>query len=353
MNKISGLLTAALIVLSVNVNAEIKALTGTADLFDPAGQSIMGIPTPVTGEYDTDTQQITIDPWMFFGAPVNSQIQVLSPGSYSFPGVSPINVGSGQLGGIISTEWFANVIPHGIVWDVISHPGGQHFEPVDSDGDGIPGQAMISGPFPGLTMVYEFDTGEPAPGIDVEITIAGGSYQQCNEAGGNHVELTATIDLSGGAELASVDWEVDGNAAGSGVSIIPFLSPGSHSISVTATGVSGVYDTAATSMQIVDTIKPALSVEFIDTRTGEVLSSVDGSRVTFVDVRLNGSDVCDANVDVAGVAKPAFDISGDVVIKIQGNKNKIDMPASAIEVTATAVDDSGNKQLEQAILPIN
>jgi hypothetical protein len=106
-------------------------------------------------------------------------------------------------------------------------------------------------------------------------------------------------------------------------------------------------------LQVVDTISPALSVEFIDTRTGQALSSVDGSGVTFVDVHLNGSDICDANVDVAGVAKPAFDISGDVVIKIHGNKNKVDMPASAIEVTATAVDDSGNKKLEQAILPIN
>lgn len=353
MNKTSGLLTATLIVLSVNVNAETKALTGTADLFDPIGQSIMGIPTVVTGEYDTDTQQITIDPWIFFGLPVNSQIQVLSPGDYSFPGVSPIHVAFGQLGGMITTEWAASIIPHAIVWDVISHPGGQHFEPIDSDGDGIPGQAMVSGPFPGFTMVYEFDTGEPAPGIDVEINIAGGSNQQCNEAGGNHVELTATVDLSGGAELASVDWEVDGNAAGSGVSITPFLSLGSHNISVTATGISGVYDTTNTSLQIVDTINPELSVEFIDTRTGEILSSVEGSRVTFVDVRLNGSDICDANVDVAGVAKPAFDISGDVIIKIQGNNNTVDMPASAIEVTATAVDDSGNKQLEQAILPIN
>ena len=219
MNIKSGTLVATLLVSSANVNAEIQAISGTADLYDPSGQSLMGIPTPITGEYDTDTQQITVDPWMFFGFPVNSQIQVLSPGTYSFPGVSPINVGMGQLGGIISTEWAANIIPHGIVWDVISHPGGQHFEPFDSDGDGVPGQAMISGPFPGFTMVYEFDTGEPAPGIDVEINISGGSNQQCNETGGSSVQLTADISLGGGGELDNVDWTVDGNPAGSGISV--------------------------------------------------------------------------------------------------------------------------------------
>lgn len=353
MNIKSVPLLVGLFAFSLNVNADIKAISGTASLYDPSGQDIMGIPTPVTGEYDTDTQQITIDPWIFFGLPVNSHAQILPPGNYLFPGVSPINVGSGQLGGIFTTEWAASVIPHGIVWDVISHPGGQHFEPVDSDGDGIPGQRMISGPFPGFTFVYEFDVGEPSPDIDVAINVAGGTNQQCNDVGGNHIEFTATVNLSGGAEIASIDWMVDGEPAGSGMSITPFISLGSHSVSVTANGISGIYDTASTSIQVVDTQNPSLSIEFVDSRTGQTMTSVDGSNVTFVEVRLNGSDVCDSNVDTSGVAKPVFDISDGEVIKIQGNKGKVTMPTSAIEITATAIDDSGNKQLDQAILSIN
>lgn len=349
----SASLVVGLLAFSLNAHADIKAISGTASLYDPAGNNIMGIPTPITGEYDTDTQLIIIDPWMFFGADVNSQIQVLPPGFHSFPGVFPMNVGSGQLGGMINSNWLANSIPHGIVWDVTSHLGGQHFEPVDSDGDGIPGQKMISGPFPGFTFVYEFDVGEPSPGIDIDINIAGGSSQQCNGTGGNHVDLTATIDLSGGAELASIEWMVDGNAAGSGVSISPFLSLGLHSISVTATGVSGVYDTANSNVQIIDTVKPDLSIEFFDTRTGQQVTSIESAGVTFVEVRLNGYDVCDADVDVAGVAKPVTAIMGGEIIKIQGNNNDVDMPTTAIEVTATATDDSGNKKLDLVVLPIS
>jgi hypothetical protein len=48
-----------------------------------------------------------------------------------------------------------------------------------------------------------------------------------------------------------------------------------------------------------------------------------------------------------------FDISGGEIIKVLGRNNTVDIPTSAIEVTASAIDDSGNKQLEQAILPIN
>jgi len=333
-------------------NADIQEISGTALLYDPLGIPI-GPPTPITGDYDTDAQQMTIHPWSFFGSFVNSQIQVLPPGSYSFPDVLPFDVGPGQAGGMITTEWAANTIPHGIVWDVTSHTGGQHFEPVDSDGDGIPGLPMISGPFVGFTFVYEFDVGEPSPGIEVEILVEGGTYQECNDVGGNNVELSAAVDLTNGAELASIDWEVDGNAAGSEASITPFLSLGTHSISVTATGVSGIYDTATTTIQVVDTVEPSLSIGFVDSTTGQAISSVDGARVTFVEVRLNASDVCDADVEVSGVANPVYDITGNKVIKIQGNNKGVDMPTTAVEVTATATDDSGNKQLEQAVLPIN
>ena len=333
-------------------NADIQAISGTALLYEPGGTPI-GPPTPITGDYDTDVQQMTIHPWSFFGFFVNSQIQVLPPGSYSFPDVLPFDVGPGQAGGLITTVWNVSTIPHGIVWDVTSYSGGQHFEPVDTDGDGIPGLPMISGPFPGFTFVYEFDVGEPSPGIEVEILVEGGTYQQCNDIGGNNVELSAAVDLTNGAELASIDWTVDGNAAGSEAIITPFLSLGTHSVSVTATGISGIYDTASTTIQVVDTVKPSLSIEFVDSRTGQAISSVEGARTTFVEVRLNGSDVCDSDVEVSGVANPVYDITGNKVIKIQGNNNGVDMPTTAIEVTATAIDDSGNKQLEQAVLPIN
>jgi len=332
--------------------AESQSVSGTAVLYDPGGVTVVA-PTPITGTYNTDTQHITIDPWVFFGFAVDSQIDLLSPGSYTFPGVLPINVGSGQLGGFITTTWAGNIIPHGIVWDVIPYTGGQHFEPIDSDGDGIPGQKMISGPFVGFTFVYEFDAGAPAPSIDVSINVTGGVNQQCNETGGTHIELTSTVDLNGGAELASIDWTVDGDVAGSGASITPFLSLGSHSISVTATGVSGIYDTASTNVNVFDTVKPDLAIEVVDTRTGQAVTSINGSGVSFLEVRLNSTDVCDSDVDVAGAFKPVYAVIGGEVIKIQGNNGDVTLPTTALEVSATATDNSGNEQLDQLVLPIS
>ena len=114
-------ITLALIAQLSTSYAETQSVSGTGVLYDPSGNSV-GVPTPISGTYNTDIQHIAIDPWQFFGFAVDSQIDLLPTGSYSFPGVLPINVGSGQAGGIISTTWGPNIIPHGIVWDVISIP---------------------------------------------------------------------------------------------------------------------------------------------------------------------------------------------------------------------------------------
>lgn len=332
-------------------SAETFAVNGAAKVYDPLGTEFSS--TPVTGEYDTDANSITIDPWIFFGSPVNTLIDVLPPGVYSFPGVAPFEVQAGQSGGLMSIDWNANTIPNGIVWDVTPYPGGQHFEPFDSDGDGIPGQQMISGPFPGFTFVYEFDAGVPGPSIDVSIGITGGNNQQCDEIGGTHVELTAAVDLGGGAVLDSIEWTVDGNPAGSGAAITPFLSLGTHAVSVTAFSTLGIADTASANVNVIDTVQPELRIEFIDRRSGEVVTSVEGPRTSFIEIRLAGTDACDGEVEVTGVAKPTFVVQGGEVIRIQGRNQEVEMPTSAIEVTATATDDSGNQKLGQAILQIN
>lgn len=333
--------------------AEVLAVSGTAVMYDPIGTAI-GVPTPITGSYDDSAMQVTIDPWMFFGNLVFSEIDILEPGTHVRPGAGTITVNTGQLGGFIQTDWAANVdLPALIAWDVTSYPGGMHFEPVDSDGDGVPGHAMISGPFPGFSIVYEFDVGEPAPGVDVSLTVTGGMQQECDVLGGKTVSMAAQVDLDGGAVLGSIDWTLDGEAAGMGSSIAPFMTLGSHVVTVTATTTDGLYDTAETVVNVADTTRPDLSIEFLDTRTGQPVSAVNGAGVSFIEVRLNASDVCDGTVDVLGVAKPVYAIMGGEVIKIRGRTQDVDMPTTAIEVSATATDDSGNKQVDQSILPID
>lgn len=334
-------------------HADILALTGTAQMYAPDGNVIMA-PMPITGDYDTATMQITIDPWMFFGLLTYSDIELLNPGAHTRPGAGSVTVNAGQFGGFIRTDWGANVdIPAFVVWDVVNYPDGMHFEPVDSDGDGIVGHKMISGPFPGFSIVYEFDVGAPAPSVDVSLTVPDGNRQECDALGGKTVSFTATVDLNGGAELGSLSWTVDGEDAGTGNAISPFLALGSHTIQVTATTTQGLSDSESVVVNVVDTTRPDLSIGFVDTRSGLPVASIDRAGVSFVEVRLASTDVCDGDVSVAGVAKPVYAIVGGEVIKIQGKAQTVALPTTAIEVSATATDDSGNKQIDQSILPIN
>lgn len=351
MNRklIAGL---ALAVCSQLSQADVLALNGTAQMYAPDGNVIMA-PMPITGDYDTASMHVTIDPWMFFGLQAYSEIELLNPGVHTRPGAGSVTVNAGQLGGFIQTDWGANVdIPAFIVWDVVNYPGGMHFEPVDSDGDGIIGHKMISGPFPGFSIVYEFDVGAPAPSVDVSLTVPGGASQECDALGGKTVSFSATVDLGGGAELGSLNWTVDGEDAGTGNAISPFLALGSHTVQVTATTTQGLYDSESVVVNVVDTTRPDLSIGFVDTRSGLPITSINGAGVSYVEVRLTSTDVCDGDVSVAGVAKPVYAIVGGEVIKIQGKTQTVDMPTTAIEVSATATDDSGNKQIDQSILPI-
>lgn len=328
-------------------------MTGTAQVYGPDGNVIMA-PVSVTGDYDTTSMHVIINPWVFFGLPVNSNTELLNPGVYARAGAGSVTVNAGQLGGFIQTDWGPNVdIPAFIVWDVVNYPGGMHFEPVDSDGDGIVGHKMISGPFSGFSVVYELDVGASAPSVDVVLMVPNGISQECDELGGKSVSFSATVDLGGGAELASLNWTIDGEDGGTGSSVLPFLTLGSHRVQVTATTTGGLFDSQTAIVNIVDTVGPDLTIGFIDTRTGQPVTSVTGAGVSFIEVSLNSSDICDGDADVMGVAKPVYAIVGGEVIKIRGKIQDVDMPTTAIEVSATATDNSGNKQIDQAILPIN
>jgi hypothetical protein len=334
-----------------SVQAEILELSGTVSLFDPSGFHVVSA-LPITGEYDTGNQQMVIDPWFLFGSPLNSTIQVLQPGAHSHPQSGMVMVGNGQLGGLVQTSWASNDLPSFVVWDVTHYPGGMSFSAADSDGNGLPGHAMITGPFPGFSLVYEFDAGESAPGVEVSLNVPGGTVQECNAIGGKEISLSASVSLKGGAELGSIDWVINGEPAGAGPSINPFLARGSHLVEVTAHTTGGHSNGAATTVQVRDTVRPDLSISFHDTRTGQQVTSVEGAGVSFIEVRLDASDVCDPQPEVMGVAKPVYAIIGGQVIRLQGKNQSVDLPTTAIEVSATATDASGNKQIDHAILPI-
>jgi hypothetical protein len=324
-------------------------------LFDPSGINIFSPPQPITGDLDLINNTLTVDPFLFFGFEwVTQSVELLGEGIHTRPDGSGGNISatveSGQAGAYIVIGWNFNAFPTFMVWDVASNANGAVYTAVDSDGDGVPGHALIPGPFPGFTAVYDFTIGEPPPGIGVSIGVGGGLTQECADIGGSDVSLTATIVLIGGAEAGSIEWFVDGEEAGTGEIITPFLTLGPHTVEVLATTATGEIDQDSVDVTIQDTTKPIIDVAFIDQNGEPVTTTSAGNHVT---ARITASDICDPNPETEGAAMPVYAVNDGDAIKIQSGKiNTVDLPTTAIELSATATDESGNSTSGMAILSI-
>jgi hypothetical protein len=198
--------------------------------------------------------------------------------------------------------------------------------------------------FGGVGFKVHLVQGEDSPAINVLINVEGGGIQECTETGGNHINISADIDLRNGAVLDSVEWTVDGQPAGSAASISQFLVPGTHSVSVKVTGVSGAEASAAIDVVVEDTVAPAINAAFIDTRSGEVISSIETRNTSYVGVSMDASDVCDAAPSITGFG--GFPVADGDLLKIQGNLDKVELTTSTIRLQARAVDASGNASEE-------
>jgi hypothetical protein len=223
----------------------------------------------------------------------------------------------------------------------------------DVNGDGTPGSPMTDGPFVSLSANFNLQIGPPQPGIAVSIDVSGGTTQECAETGGSAVAISANVTLTGGAELASVAWTIDGASAGSGDTITPFLDLGPHTIQALATTTTGESDTASVTVTVADTTPPTVDAHFLDSRTGEPVDRISGNRAQFVTVSFGASDVCDPQVQTQGAVTPTFGVNDGDTIKIQGNNQTVKLPTTALELSVTATDDSGNRATGQAILSIS
>ncbi len=347
-----SIVTALLGLLVAVGTAAAVPLVGEMQVLDPSGRVVLP-PTPVAGVLDEAAGTMTVDPVMFFGLLITPHpFELLGEGSHTRTDPAtgtPLTttVGPGQLGAFMVLDWGANTFSSFLVWDVVTHPGGRAFTPADSDGDGIPGQAFTTGPFPGFTLIYTMQEGTPPPAAMLSLTVAGGIRQECAEAGGNTVTATASVELVGGAELSEVQWTVDGTSAGTGTTITPFLSLGSHTIEATAIPVVGGSDTQHLIVTVVDTQPPVVDAAFVDHRTGEVVAEAARGKV---EVRYAATDACDPNPTVEAVVVPVFAVVDGQVLKVKGEHLQVRLPTSALDLTVTATDAAGNSAGGEAVL---
>ena len=189
--------------------------------------------------------------------------------------------------------------------------------------------------------------------VSVTIDVVGGTTQECSDVGGSTVTLTADTTVSGGAGLASIDWTIDGGSSGSGETITPFLTLGSHTIEVVATTTAGDTDTDVATVEVVDTTSPSIDVAFLDSRTGAPISEISGRGVRFVTTAFSATDACDSSPQTQGLVTPTFGVNDGDTIRVQGNSQTVDLPTTALELSVTARDSSGNTSSGQAILFIS
>lgn len=337
--------------------AHALSLHGTADLYFPGfNMPIMSV--PITGGYDATANTLQIDPFSIFGSQLQTNVtQLLGPGTYnSFLNGIPTTttVAANQIGAYMTFSWSGYPsVQTVMVWNVVHDASGEEtFTAVDTDGDGIPGQAFNAGPYPGLTLAYDLDTGPVAPGVDVSVSVSGGSPQQCSAIGGSTVDMTADVHLLRGAQLSSVQWYIDGASAGTGMRITPFLKLGRHDIKVVATITTGTTATASTSVSVVDTIPPKVTAGFVDVRTGDPITSISGASAQFVGISVHATDVCDASPTTSAAVVPSHAVKDGDTILIQGQTGQVELSTSALSLGVIATDASGNRASAHAVLNI-
>lgn len=341
MNKIIKLavFTAALII-SGQVSA--GPLQGKSYFVDPGG-NVFNI-ADIEGYIDVGSNYMTVSPWgPFFGQMFYTEsVEILPPGNYTRT-AGTVTVPADHVGANMQFSWGGNTFDEFMVWQVTS--AGTTFNIIDSDGDGIPGHAFTNGPFPGFTMYYEFTTTpqDPAgPNVFLTLEVAGGHVHECTADSRAEVTVNAVPALVGGAVLESISWTVDGEDAGTGFSISESLSLGSHHIAATALTTTGQSDIEIVGVQVRDTTRPVVNVAFIDGQGNEVESAGPGQ----VEISIKATDTCDPNpVITSGTAKKSTLVSDGDIMMITGNLDNLKLPTTAINVTATAKDASGNFSL--------
>jgi hypothetical protein len=193
---------------------------------------------------------------------------------------------------------------------------------------------------------------EKSSGTFISLSVYGGSSQECSETGGSNVTINANSTIPPGDALSSIAWAVDGTSTTGGNSINEFLSLGSHTIDATLTTTGGLVATDSVNVLVKDTTRPVLALGFRDSVSGEPITTVLDRRVNFVAIDMVATDICDAAPVTQGALMPIMEVKSGDLIKVTGNDGTVKLPVSAVRLTGSATDASGNSASGQAILSV-
>lgn len=183
--------------------------------------------------------------------------------------------------------------------------------------------------------------------VSIELPGDDGVFE-CTSESGASMQANANITTTDINDIVSVNWFIDGLSVGSGNTVDFVASLGSHELSVEVDTVSsGVLQDSVT-LSVVDTASPDLSIQFIDQRSGLEVTQVPAKGREFISINYDVNDLCDPSATAIGTAAPVSPADEGSIIKIF----KGQLVTSAVNVSATAIDSSGNKTQEEARLLI-
>lgn len=328
-------------------------LNGFFKFYDESGNDIFGDIFPITGRVDFGSGLLEIDDFLFFGAPWQTTVvEILEPGTYTrdfdpaFGGTISISgtIPEGTFGAYTIATWNVNEMPAFHAWQPVPTAIGTDYIPVDVDviSDGSPGMLMTYPPFPGFAYAYVFSggpIGPPKPGITLALNVEGGTTHECTGVEGDEVLVLANVTLFGGAELDSINWTVDGEAAGHGSVLTAQLSLGRHSIESTALTTTGESATRRVEVHVRDTTRPDISVAFLNNQGEEVTVAAPGQ----VEISITATDLCDPSPAISnGRAVPSFTVENGDILNVNRSLSNLNLPATSLFVDAIARDASGN-----------
>jgi len=322
-----------LLVLSFKAHAVTYDLTGNLAISPDMPEG-----TAITGELDLDAQTVAINTFDFQGNPLSTiSGDLLSPG-YHYRQASDglfrwTRIGNENVGAYFVMSWNGAELGFFVEW--------QHDAPsnvytnVVNRGNDIRGSDLE-----GKTVSIGFTAIQQGVFVNSTLVVDNGATQECAQAGGTMVGFSASADMNLSANLAAMDWSLDGVPVGDGSSNINvFSSLGAHVIQVTVTTDQGATDTSTASFEIVDTTIPSVQIAFIDNSGQEVTSAASGD----VSVRMTATDICDSEpIVVNGGATPIMSVVDGDVIRIVQQDNNVILPTTAVSVGAVALDASGN-----------
>lgn len=331
--------------LLISLSAHADDIAGTVKI----SGGFFPISAPITGDINLSSSSIAINPTAIFGAPfVTVESELLFPGAYT----RTYNLSSG--GSISRTATIpADTVGAYFVINYNNSSYHQLFMAWDVSTDGlaydnrpISGDVWIGGAYNGRRVYFNFEIVPPLSDVTVQ-AIGAGTYE-CGEISGSTITLDSIATTAGIAVLDRVEWVVDGVLVAQGTSITHFFSLGNHIVEATAIATDGGSATDTINVSVNDTIDPTLQIVFLDGAGNPVTSALNGDYT----VQYISSDICDSVLNVIGSAKPVMSVLEGDVISIDQISGDVVMPTTAVEISATVNDSSGNTSRDTKILLI-